>query len=670
MADYPHDIEMLEHVLIPMSDGVKISARIWLPKDATENPVPAIMEYIPYRKRDAKAERDALTHPYFAGHGYAAMRVDIRGSGDSEGVLLGEYLKQEQDDALEIIEWIAAQPWCSGSVGMIGISWGGFNGLQVAARKPPALKAVISLCSTDDRYADDIHTMGGCLLVDKISWGSTMFAINSTPPDPMNVGDKWRDMWMQRLEGSGLWPIEWHTHQLRDDLLKHGSVCENYDDIEAATYLVGGWADGYSNPIFRMLENLSCPKKALVGPWAHQYPNLAFPGPKIGFLTECLRWWDQWLKGEETGIMDEPELRAWINHSEKPQPHYDERKGHWVSEPSWPAPGVSHHSMKLAPTGLVSVDHDVAPDTLIIQSPQTVGSQSGKWCGYGIVADGPGDQRVEAGGSLVFDTAAMSDNLQLLGAPVLDIDVASDQPNALLAATVSEVLADGSVARVSYGLLNLTHRNGHEIAEPLEPGQTYRVRLQLSECGHRFAAGSKIRLALSNAYWPIVWPSPSHTVLTVQCGESGLSLPVRPHNKDDDNLPDFGPPEQPDPMEMTVLEPGEKSHEIVQDVDTGMLTQHWRNVDPLVLIDEFDWVFRTTLEKSYAIHPDDPLSAHVDIAWEKHFARGNWSVTTHADIQMRVESTEFIIDASLDAYEGGTRVFSKVWNERIPRNGV
>lgn len=670
MADYPHEIEMLEHVLIPMSDGVKISARIWLPKDAAENPVPAIMEYIPYRKRDAKADRDALTHPYFAGHGYAAMRVDIRGSGDSEGVLLGEYLKQEQDDALEIIEWIAAQPWCSGSVGMIGISWGGFNGLQVAARKPPALKAVISLCSTDDRYADDIHTMGGCLLVDKISWGSTMFAINSTPPDPMNVGDKWRDMWMQRLEGSGLWPIEWHKRQTRDDFWKQGSVCENYDDIEAATYLVGGWADGYSNPIFRMLQNLSCPKKALVGPWAHQYPNLAYPGPKIGFLTECLRWWDQWLKGAETGIMDEPELRAWINHSETPETQYGDREGHWVAEPSWPAPGVSGIDMKLAPNGLVPFDTEAGSDALSINSPQTIGAQSGKWCAYGASNDMPGDQRPEAGGSLVFDSAPLEQDFQILGAPVLSVDLASDQPNAIFVATLSEVRPDGSVTRVSYGMLNLTHRSGHEVVEPLTPGETYGIRLQLCECGHRFEAGSKIRLALSNAYWPIAWPSPAATVLTVTCGSSALTLPVRPDQASDATLPDFGPPENPDPMEVTILEPGDEAHELIQDLDTGALTMHWRKDEPLTHIDQFGWCFRTKVERNYTIQPDDPLSAHVDIAWEKHFARGNWSVTTHADIQMRTESTEFVIDACLDAYEGGTRVFSKVWNERIPRNGV
>ena len=190
ISRFPRPVREIENVFIPLADGTRLAARIWLPEDAEADPVPAILEYLPYRKRDGTVERDALTHPYFAGHGYAGVRVDMRGSGDSDGILKGEYLKQEQDDALEVIAWIAAQPWCSGKVGMIGISWGGFNGLQIAARRPPALGAVITLCSTDDRYADDIHFMGGCILVDKLGWGATANAIATTPPDPAIVGDR------------------------------------------------------------------------------------------------------------------------------------------------------------------------------------------------------------------------------------------------------------------------------------------------------------------------------------------------------------------------------------------------------------------------------------------------------------------------------------------------
>ncbi|RUY63541.1 CocE/NonD family hydrolase, partial [Mesorhizobium sp. M7A.F.Ca.CA.001.09.2.1] len=278
VTDFPRKIREIENLWIPMPDGVKLAARVWLPEDAESDPVPAILEYLPYRKRDGTVERDALTHPYFAGHGYAGVRVDMRGSGDSEGLCKGEYLKQEQDDCLVVIEWLARQSWCSGSVGMIGISWGGFNGLQVAARRPPALKAVVSLCSTDDRYNDDVHYLGGAMMCDNLMWGTTAWAIAMTPPDPLIVGDRWRDLWKQRLNGNGIWMQDWFEHQRRDDFYKHGSICEDYSDVEIPVYAVGGWADGYPNPIFRMLEKLSGPRKGLIGPWGHKYPHFAMPG--------------------------------------------------------------------------------------------------------------------------------------------------------------------------------------------------------------------------------------------------------------------------------------------------------------------------------------------------------------------------------------------------------
>ena len=227
-------VVMHDPVWITMSDGARLAARIWLPEDAAADPVPAILEYLPYRRRDGTAARDYLTHPYFAARGYACVRVDMRGTGDSDGLLLDEYLKQEQDDALEVIAWIARQPWCSGAVGMMGISWGGFNGLQVAARRPPALRAVISLCSTDDRYADDVHYMGGALLIDNLRWASTMFGYQTRPPDPAIVGERWREMWIERLNAEPLLLRTWLEHQTRDAYWRHGSVCEDPGAITAA----------------------------------------------------------------------------------------------------------------------------------------------------------------------------------------------------------------------------------------------------------------------------------------------------------------------------------------------------------------------------------------------------------------------------------------------------
>ena len=185
VTTFPRAVRTIEHTTIPLKDGTQLAARIWLPEDAEQNPVPAILEYLPYRKRDGTYERDALTYPWLAGHGYAGVRVDIRGSGESDGLLSDEYARQEQDDALEIIAWLAAQPWCNGAVGMMGISWGGFNGLQVAARRPPALKAIVTICSTDDRYADDVHYMGGAKLNAGFGWASFFFGAMCHPPDPL-----------------------------------------------------------------------------------------------------------------------------------------------------------------------------------------------------------------------------------------------------------------------------------------------------------------------------------------------------------------------------------------------------------------------------------------------------------------------------------------------------
>src|SRR5881394_203195 len=227
----------VDHTWVPLSDGTRLAARLWLP-DGSE-PVPAILEYLPYRKGDAFAVRDPRHHAYFADHGYAGVRVDLRGSGDSDGILRDEYLPQEEDDALEVIAWLAEQPWCSGAVGMFGISWGGFNGLQVAARRPPALKAIITLCSTDDRYSDDIHYMGGALLNANLGWASTMFAYMSRPPDPALVGERWRELWLARLRHTPLLVETWLRHQRRDDYWRHASVCEDFSQIACPVYAIG-----------------------------------------------------------------------------------------------------------------------------------------------------------------------------------------------------------------------------------------------------------------------------------------------------------------------------------------------------------------------------------------------------------------------------------------------
>ena len=279
----PHSIREIENVWITMSDGCRLAARIFMPADADAHPVPAILEYIPYRKRDFMRRRDESMHRWYAGNGYVAVRVDMRGSGESDGVMHDEYLPQEQDDALEVIDWISRQSWCSGNVGMMGKSWGAYNSLQVAARRPAALKAIVAVMGTDDRYAECIHYSGGCLLNDNFWWGCIMQIFNARPPDPAVVGDRWRQMWLERLEAEEFWPALWLEHQRLDDYWKHGSVCFDYAAIACPTWIWGGWADLYRDSPLRLAKNLTVPHKVTVGPWGHLYPHEASPSPPSGF---------------------------------------------------------------------------------------------------------------------------------------------------------------------------------------------------------------------------------------------------------------------------------------------------------------------------------------------------------------------------------------------------
>jgi uncharacterized protein len=664
----PPGTREIENVFIPLKDGTRLAARIWLPADAESRPVPAILEYLPYRKRDGTAERDQLMHPYFAAHGYAAVRVDVRGTGESDGVLLDEYLKQEQDDCLEVLEWLAAQPWCTGACGMIGISWGGFNGLQVAARRPAQLKAVISVCSTDDRYADDVHYMGGSLLVDNFAWASVMFSLQSYPPDPALVGERWREMWLERLEHLPLLADNWLQHQRRDDYWRHGSVGENYADIACAVYAIGGWADGYSNTVPRLLAGLRCPKKGLIGPWAHQYPHFAEPGPRIGFLHECLRWWDQWLKGRDSGIMSEPVYRVWMEEWAPPQSAYRERAGRWVAEPAWPSPNLKTKTFIVNAGGL---EEKPKPEAgLILPTRLGVGLLAGHWCPYGVAPDLPSDQREEDGQSLVFDSPALEETIEILGAPVVHVEFSADRPQAQLCVRLNDVARDGSSLRVSYGLLNLTHRRSHEHPEPLEPGRRYRVRIQLNDAAHAFPRGHRVRLSVSSSYWPIAWPSPENAEVTVFAGTSHLELPVRAARAGDEKLSAFGAHESPPPMKKTVHREPWSKEGIERDLVTGRYTFTTEENDGDYTIHPVGLRIEHHKHERFTIREADPLSAVVETAHSHKIERGEWRVRTETQTRMTSTAAEFVLQARLDAFEGERRILSRNWHLRRPRDLV
>jgi putative CocE/NonD family hydrolase len=666
--EYPRAVRELPNVWIPLSDGTRLAARVWLPEDADADPVPAILEYIPYRKNDWTWPRDATMHLYVAGHGYACVRVDLRGSGDSDGILEDEYLPLEHDDALEVIDWLSAQPWCTGAVGMIGISWGGFNALQVAARRPPALKAVITVCSTDDRYADDVHYMGGCVLaVDMLPWASQMLVWQATPPDPEVVGERWRALWRERLERTPPYVEAWLSHQRRDAYWKHGSVCEDYAAIQCAVYAVGGWADGYSDAVFRLLGGLACPRKGLVGPWGHAWPHEATPGPSIGFLQECLRWWDQWLKGVDTGVMDEPMLRVWMQESVPPRLHYEERPGRWVAEAGWPAEGV--HELVLHLGVGVLAERSAPPKRLVHSSPQTTGADSGLWCPYGDAADLPTDQRFDDGVSLCFDSAPLGERVELLGAPRVELSLSVDRPSALLAVRLCDVSPDGASTLVTRGLLNLTHRESHERPSALEPGRRYEIGISLNCIAYALPAGHVLRLALSTAYWPFAWPSPEPVTVAVETGASRLVLPIRSPRPSDAELPPFEEPEGAPPIAVERLAEGYASRTVERDLAAGasVLTYAYGN-GRVVLPNGIELAER--YREAFTIAEGDPLSAEVVTDHAIELGRGPWRTRVEAESSMSCDLDSFVVVNRVDAFEATRRIFSRTWTKRVPRDLV
>jgi len=668
VGQFPRRVREIETAWIPMPDGKRLAARIWLPDDAERNPVPAILEYVPYRRRDGTRMRDEPKHGYFAGHGYACLRVDLRGSGDSEGLMFDEYTRQEHDDALAVIAWTAAQPWCTGRVGMMGISWGGFNSLQVAARRPPALKAIITSCSTDDRYADDVHFMGGCVLGDNFSWAATMWGRAAAPPDPDVVGEDWRQAWLARLEKLPLFLATWLEHQRRDAYWKHGSVCEDYGAIQCPVLALGGWADSYTNAIPRLLTHLKVPRQGIIGPWAHFWGYEGGPGPTVGMLQECLRWWDHWLKDEATGIMDEPMLRAFMQDWDPPLPAYENRSGRWVAEPVWPPKdGFRPRILHLNARGL---DDAAGPETaLTLASPQDTGQAGGEWCGHATGTDLPTDQRGDDAGSLVFDTAPLVEPVEILGAPVLNLDLAVDRPVAMVAVRLNDVAPDGSSARVTYGLLNLTHRDGHENPKPMVPGQRTRVRVQLCDVAQRFPAGHRIRVAISTAYWPIAWPMPEKVTLTLQAGASTLELPVRSPRALDAKVA-FAPPEQAPPMRATRLEAGRMAQTVTRDVASGVTELVVTADAGRMRIDDIGLDYGSWRTETFRVRHDDPASAEADVVYRFAYKRANWDCVHESRTRLSATREHFVIHADLDAFEDGHRIYARSEVRRIPRDHV
>jgi putative CocE/NonD family hydrolase len=650
-----------------MPDGARLGARIWLPEGETA--VPAILEYIPYRKDDYSALRDSTTIAHFARHGYACIRVDMRGSGSSDGVLYDEYTDQEIDDGVAVIEWIAAQPWCDGKVATMGISWGGITGLQLAQRAPQALKTIIALGASDQRYYDDAGYYIGCMVGQTLGWAAIMFGYNTRPPDPQLAGDGWRELWLQRLEQTPHYLERWFEHQHMDEYWRTNSADVDHAAIKIPVYAVSGHVDCWPNTVPRLLQKLSVPVRGLQGAWCHRYPHLGIPGQTVDFLSDALRWFDYWLKDDDNGIMDEAAYQVYLQDSAEPKPFYENRPGRWVGLSGWPCDQVENKPFYLCREGLV--ENQASGQTLTVSSPQTVGQQSGEympWFSFGPADELAGDQQVEDAGSLVFDTEALNQDLEILGNPRVALQLSSDRPQALVAARLCDIHADGSSTLITRGVLNLSQRNGKSIPQSMVPGEIVEAEVEMNHVGYVVPRGHRLRLALSTSYWPIAWPAPTDTSLTLYSDRSRLELPLLRADHVDHKLTEFGHTITGEADPVTSLRAVDQQRSIRFDDEAGLSVLEISADNGKTRFEGSGMEMGSKSLYRFSINEADPLSAMAEYEWEWEYARGDWRTRTFTYTKITCDADYFYLHALATAWEGDDQVFHKQWEQKFARD--
>lgn len=658
-------VKVIENLWIHVRDGTRLSARIWLPESAQVRPVGVVLEATPYSKRTGTRENDTAWAASFCPHGFAYARLDLRGTGESEGLLRDEYLAQEQQDIVDVIAFLAEQPWCNGSVGMRGYSWGGFAALQVAALKPPALKAIVTACSVDDRYVGDAHYVGGILGLSGVMWGNVFRTVMARAPDPALVGERWRDIWLDRVTNVPAITARWIGHGNDDAFWRHGSVAADYAAITCGVYAVGGLADAYAPTVPRLLEHLTAPRKGLVGPWAHSFPQDGNPGPGLDWVVEEIRWWDYWLHGRQNGIMLEPMLRAYIGHRTASEVWPEDTPGRWVEEKHWPSADNVGKRWFLNADGLAL---EAAPHAKrLIEPHQTVGISKPAWLPFDMDRDLPRDQSHDDSRSLCFDSPPLEAPMEVLGLGEVHLRLSADRPGAKVVVRLNEIRPDGKSWSIGYGVLNLAQRVSRSRPTALEPGQDYDVVVPLSYIAHRFRTGSKLRVAISESLWPMVAPSSHPVILTVETGASFLRLPVR---RDTAAQPVQIPPMLRDrqlPHDFSVGTAIHSDRAPLRPDENGRVTMATDYPATSVLLPDIATERIDQSSTEVTIDDDDPSSSVWYIRHSVGHVRGDWNYTIASTTEVKHRSDAFHVTETITALVHGQPIFEKTDTHRIRR---
>ena len=643
-----------ERAVIPMRDGVRLAARLWLPE---RQPAAVLLEALPYRMDDLTSSYASEYERLCEEGGFAVARVDVRGTGSSDGIAEDEYTPDEHADLVETIAWLGAQDWSTGRVGMFGTSWSGFNSIQVACLRPPALGAICAIYATDDRYTDDVHYMGGVLkAVDLVDWELYMAACNALPPVPAVFGPGWRDEWERRLEQPP-WLLTWLEQQRDGPYWRHGSLRPGYDRIACATLLVAGWADGYRNNTFRTFEALRCPKQLLIGPWSHMSTATSLPGPHIDLVPELVRWFGRWLRDEPPGEQEAPIL-LYARRSTRPAPDLAHMRGEWRSEPGWPS--ARSRPLALRPGGESDDPVPVRGD---------VGATAWISCAGKLPWGQPDDQRPDDARSLVYEWEPLAEELEILGHARARLTVTSTAPVAFLSAKLCDVFPDGTSALVARGILNLAHRASSSEPTPLEPGAPVPVEVELEATSWIFEAGHRVRLSLAGSDWPNTWPPPVAAGLTVRRSTVELTLPALE-----------GPP-PPSPPPAFAPSPGRDLH-ASEDADETPVT--WRIEHDLAGHEtraltgygyDYDAPFEARVSERYegavGVSTDDPGRAWARgrARYEIRWPEAEVVVEARLDLRSDADAYHVAVDVVADEPGGqGAGRRERRWERTIPRD--
>ena len=515
---------VMQEAWIPMPDGVRLAADVWRPQGkGDDGRFPVLLEYLPYRKTEGRGSRYPL-YAYFVRRGYVVARVDIRGTGNSEGTLVPhEYSDVENEDGEQVIAWLARQPFSSGKLGMFGISWGGFNSIHLAMRRPAALGAIVAVDASDDLYQDDVHFMDGMMHVD--SWEMSQDLANAMPGAPDYTIDE--TYFAERFDQPP-WMLSYKRQQRDGPFWDRTALKARYDALRVPSLLVGGWYDGYRDSVPRMLQHVKAPVQAIVGAWNHTFPHQPYPKPGFEFRHEAVRFFDYWLKGRDTGIMGQPRLAVYVRRWHPPGPYLEQAPGEWRYEDGWPVARVRERVLYPSASRSLSEAAPAESAARLRYVPTSGVEAGGPVMWFGDVAP---DQRPTDAFSLVYETPPLEQDLEILGLPRALLRVAADAPQAHWFARLGDVAPDGSVTLVASAGQNGAHRGSARDPEPIVPGQPFPLEIEMHFTSWVFPKGHRLRLSVSNAQWPMIWPTPFAMTTTLYLGPdtTRLLLPVVPH---------------------------------------------------------------------------------------------------------------------------------------------